>query len=107
MIMSMTFDEEITRTVRKTQEIDRARADVRLIAGDAVMGMDSIASIYCAGLRALGHDPRELRGSDAAAKSLFNAVRNRGVVRQPKMDPKMAADMAARFPGASKLKVRG
>jgi hypothetical protein len=96
---------ETTRAVIKEMaEIQAARDQVEAVIGRPVLGCDSAASVYIKGIAALNHSTAGL--DPAAAKAMWSIVR-----KQPAKPskPSLATDRAtaARFPGASRLKLRG
>jgi hypothetical protein len=94
---------DITRyVVREMNDIAMAKAQVEAVIGHPVMACDSADQVYLRGLQALGHTTPI---PASAARAMWMTLRGTPKKTSMAMDAKTAAD-AARFPGASKLKLR-
>lgn len=105
----MNFDQRSieTQVLRRVQSIEQARAAVTPVIGHAAaMALDSVAGLYCAGLKELGINTNELRGQDAAAQAAFSAVSTPRVKSSPIATPAQRAERHERFPNADRLQRR-
>ena len=105
----ITFDRSAisSQVLRRVQAVEQARAAVTPVIGhSAAMALDSVAGLYCAGLRQLGVNTAELRGQDAAARAAFDAVSTPRVKPSSIATPQQRAARTERFPNADRLQQR-